>query len=100
MDFIKKLPVLTYWKGKTYNSILFIVNGLIKMIYYEPVKITFDALGLAKVILNVIFQHHGLPDSIINNRSLLFISKFWSLLSYFLGIKQRFSTAFYAQTDS
>ena len=45
-------------------------------------------------------RHHGLLNSIVINRKLLFTSKFWSSLFYFLGIKQRLSTAFHLQIDS
>ena len=69
------------------------------MVYYEPVKLTIDALDLAEVIINVVVRYHGLPDSIISNRDSVFTWKFWSLLYYFLGIQQRLSTAFYPQTD-
>ena len=41
------LPISTDWKGESYNSILVIVDRLTQMVYYEPVKITIDALGLA-----------------------------------------------------
>ena len=54
MDFITGLSVSTDWKGKSYNSILVIVNRLTKMVHYKPVKITIDALGLAEVILDVV----------------------------------------------
>ena len=70
------------------------------MVYYKLIKITFNAPGLAKVIINVLVRHHGLPDLIVTNRSSFFTSKLWSLLCYFLGIKQRLSTAVYFQTDS
>ena len=69
------------------------------MVHYEPVKVTIDALRLAKVILNVVVRHHGLPDSIVTYRGSLFTSKFWSLLCYFFGVKRRLSTAFYLQTN-
>ena len=69
------------------------------MVYYKPVKVTIDAPGLAKVIIDVVVRHHGLPDSIVTDRGSLFTSKFWSSLCYFLGIKRRLSTAFHPQTD-
>ena len=69
------------------------------MVHYEPVKVTIDAPGLAEVILDVVVQHHGLPDSIVTDRGSLFTSKFWSLLCYFLSIKRRLSTVFHPQTD-
>ena len=69
------------------------------MIYYEPIKTTIDTPGLAEVTFNVVVWHHSLLDLIVSNKSLLFISQFWLLLCYFLGIQQRLSTAFHSQTD-
>ena len=99
IDFVIGLSILTDWKGNSYDSILVIVNRLIKMVYYKPVKVTIDAPGLADVIINVVVRHHGLLDSIVTNQRLLFTLKFWSSLCYFLGIKQKLSTAFHPQTD-
>ena len=100
IDFVTGLPILTDWKGDSYDSILVIVDRLTKMVHYEPVKVTIDAPGLAEVIIDVVVRHHGLPDSIVTNRGSLFTSKFWSSLCYFLGIKRRLSTVFHPQTDS
>ena len=65
------------------------------MVYYKPVKITIDTLNFAKNIIIIVVKYHGLSNLIITDSNLLFISKFWSLLYYFLGIKQRFFIAFY-----
>ena len=100
MDFVTGLPVSIDWKGDSYDSILVIVDQLTKIVYYKPVKITFDAPGLAKVIINVVIRPHGLPDSIVTNQGSLFTLKFLSSLCYFLGIKRRLSTVFHPQTDS
>ncbi len=54
MDFFTGLPISTNWKGDTYDSILVIVNWLKKMVNYEQVKVTIDALGLAEVILDLV----------------------------------------------
>ena len=54
MDFITELPISTDWNGESYNSILVIIDRLTKMVHYEPVKITIDALGLAGVSLNMV----------------------------------------------
>ena len=37
------------------------------MVYYEPVKITIDTLGLIKVIIDVVVRHHSLSDLIVTN---------------------------------
>ena len=99
MDFVTSSPILTDWKRNNYDSIFVILDWLIKMVYYEPVKVIIDAPGLAVVIIDVLVKHHGLPDLIVTNRGLLFTSKFWLLLYYFLSIKRRLSTAFHPQMD-
>ena len=99
MDFVTGLPISTDCKRDNYDSILVITNWLMKMVYYEPVKVTIDTLSFAEIIINVIVRHQGLLDSIVIDQGSLFTSKFWSLLCYFLGIKRRLSIAFYPQTD-
>ena len=94
------LLILTDWKKDSYNSIFVIIDQLIKMVHYEPVKITINAPGLAEVIIDMVICHHGLPDSIVTDKGSLFISKFWLSLCYFVGIKRRLSTAFHPQIDS
>ena len=99
MDFVTGLSISVDWKRDSYNSILVIVNRLTKMVYYKLVKITINTPGLAQVIIDIAVWHHGLPNSIVINRSSVFTSKFWSLLCYIFGINQRLSTAFYPRTD-
>ena len=67
MDFVTGLPVSTNWKGRTYDSILIIVDWLTKMVHYEPVKPIIDAPGLAEVIIDVVVRHLGLPNLIVSN---------------------------------
>ena len=99
MDFVTGLPISTNCKQDSYDFILVIVDRLTKIVYYKPVKITINAPSLAEVIIDVLVRHHGLPDSIVTDRGFLFISKFWSLLCYFFGIKLWLFIAFYSQTD-
>ena len=99
MDFVTGLPISTDWKGDSYDSILVIVDRLTKIVHYELVKVTINAPGLAKVILNVLVRQHSLPNSIVSDRDSLFTSKFWSSLCYFLRIKWRLSTAFHPQIN-
>ena len=99
MDFVIGLPISTNWKGDSYDSILVIVDRLIKIVHYELVKITINAPGLAEIIINGVVRHHGLLNSIVTNRGSLFTSKFWSSLCYFFDINWRLSTAFHPHTD-
>ena len=99
IDFVTGLPISTNWKEDSYNSILVIVDWLRKMVHYKPAKITINLLDLAEVIIDVVICYHSLPDSIVTDRGCLFISKFWSLLCYFLGIKRRLFIMFHPQIN-
>ncbi len=100
MDFITSLLVLTNWKDESYNLILIIINCLIKIVHYKPVKVTINRPDLVKVIISVVVHHHSILNSIVIDQGLLFISKFWSLLCYFLSIKKRLFMTFYPQINS
>ncbi len=76
MDFVTGLFISANWKGDSYDLILVIVDRLTKMVYYELVKVTIDASGQAEVIIDVVVCHHGVPESIVTDRGLLFMFKF------------------------
>ncbi len=99
MDFVTGLSIFANWKGNNYNLILVIVNQLTKTVHYKLVKVIINALGLAKVIIDIAVRHHGVPESIVTDRGSLFTSKFSFSLCYFLGIKKKLSTAFHPQTN-
>ncbi len=67
IDFVTGLPISADWKGDSYGSILVVVDRLTKMIHYELVKITIDAPGLAKVIINVVVRYYRVPESIVTD---------------------------------
>ena len=93
------LPLSVNKKSANYDSILVIVNRLIKIVLYKPVKVTIDTPRLAKKIINMVMRYHSLSDSIISDRRAIFMSKFWFLLCYFFNIKRQLSIAFHIQTD-
>ena len=94
MDFVTGFPISANQKNDSYNSILVIVDWLIKIVNYESVKVRINILNLAKVIMDVIVRYYGVPKSIVINQSSLFISKFGSLLCYFLKIKKSYLQLF------
>ena len=93
------LTLSTEWKNDSYDSILVIVDWLTKMVHYKPVKITINALEPVEVIIDMVIQYYLLPDFIISDRRVIFMSRFWSLLCYFLGVKRQLSNAFHPSTD-
>lgn len=94
IEFVISLPILTNGKSDRYHIIFDIIDHLRKMVYYKPVKSTIDVADLAKVIMDMVVRYYILPGSTIDDENSLLISKFWSLLYYFLDIKQRFSIVF------
>ncbi len=68
MNFVTGLPISADWKNDSYDLILVIVDRFMKMVHYEPVKVTIDAPGLAKVIINMVVRHHGVPESIVTDQ--------------------------------
>ncbi len=64
------------------------------MVHYKRVKVIINILGQVEVIIDVVVRHYGIPESIVLDRDLLFTSKFWSLLCYFLGIKKSYVQLF------
>lgn len=53
MDFAIRLSLSTNWKSDSYNLILVIIGRLIKVVYYEPLKVTIDIVELMEVIINM-----------------------------------------------
>lgn len=76
MNFVIGLPISANWKNDSYNSTQVIIDQLTKIVYYEPVKVIINELDLAKVIINMVICHHGVPELIVIDQSLLFTSKF------------------------
>jgi len=75
MDFVVKLPeskdLVT---GGTFNSIMVIVNKLIKYTILIPYKETYKAYQLGFVLLDRLIRDYSIPESIILDRDRLFIS--------------------------
>ena len=67
MNFLTGLLISTNEKGDSYDSILVIVDRLTKIVYYEPVKVTIDALGLEKVTIDVVLRHQRVPELIMTD---------------------------------
>ena len=69
------------------------------MVCYKLIMITINTLSFVEVIIVIIMRHYNFPNLIVTNWGLLFTSKFWLLLYYFLSIKQRLSNTFYLQIN-
>ncbi|POW17893.1 hypothetical protein PSTT_00227 [Puccinia striiformis] len=94
MDFITKLP-----KSGGFDSIMVVIDLLSKATHFIPCKETYSAPQVAQLFRTNVFRLHGIPEKIISDRGLVFVSEFWKSFMFSLGIKKGFSTAYHPQTD-
>src|SRR6202045_4898439 len=94
MDFIEGLLL-----SSNYDSILVIVDRLMKYAIFIECCKTDSAIELATLFLKHVFAKHSAPHDIVSNRGKLFVSKFWSLLCHLLDIKANLLTAYHPETD-
>lgn len=100
MDFVTQLPssrdpVTSY----AYDSIFVVVDRFTKAAEFVPFRHSYTAEQLARVFLDRIVRHHGIPESIISDRDKLFTSNYWTTLLAAIGTKKKLSTAYHPQTD-
>ncbi len=100
MNFITKLLTSkdSAW-GVKFDSILTIVDRLIKYIMFISFKETATASVLTYTILQELINNHRLSKKFITDRDKLFTSKFWEMLTAELRINHKMLTAYHSQTD-
>jgi transposase InsO family protein len=100
MDFVTQLPTSKDpVTGYAYDSIFVVVDRFTKFAEMIPFRHSYTAEQLARVFLDRIIRHHGIPESIISDRDKLFTSNYWTTLLAVMGTKKKLSTAYHPQTD-
>jgi hypothetical protein len=73
LDFITGLP-----KNQKHNdSIMVVIDKLIKSAHFIPVKSTYKDIKIAEILMEEIFRLHGIPKMVISDRDVKFTSTFW-----------------------
>ncbi|KAE8982839.1 hypothetical protein PF011_g21449 [Phytophthora fragariae] len=106
---LRPLPIVTSaWRsvriglprdaeGRT--GVLVFVDRFSKMVHLAPVAAEVTADESAELFLDLVFRHHGLPESIVSDRDPRFASAFWTRLFALLGTRLLMSTAAHPETD-
>ena len=93
-NFITKLLL-----AQGYDSILVVVDRLMKIAYFISTMKRTLVEGLAKLFRDNVWKLHGLSKSIISNRRPQFVAGIIRELNRMLEIESKMSMAFYPQTD-
>ena len=94
IDFIEALPKVG---GKF--VILTVVDRFSKYCHFIPLSHPYSAESVAQAFFSGIVRLHGLPQSIVSDRDVVFTSIFWKELMRLSGIKLHMTTAFHPQSD-
>jgi hypothetical protein len=95
MDFIVELP----HTPAGYDSIWVIVDRLMKVAHFIPVRTNYTGAKLAELYMTRIVCLHGVPKKIVSDRGSQFTSRFWKKLHECLDTQLNFSSAYHPQTD-
>ena len=94
MDFIEGLP-----KSNGYSVIMVVVDRLTKFAHFVAVKHPYTASTIAQLFMDNIVKLHGLPNSIVSDRDIIFVSAFWKELFKLYIVNLQLSTAYHPQSD-
>ena len=72
-DLVTDLP-----ESEGYTAVAVFVDRLTKRVHFAPCTKEVTASDYAKIFVDTVFRHHGLPEVIISDRDPRFTSKFWT----------------------
>ena len=84
---------------RQHDSIMVMVDRLIKVAQFILVKTTYSASEVAQVFIREILILHGVLKKIMSDKDAKFTTKFWKELLAGLGTELAFNTTYHPQTD-
>lgn len=99
VDYVTPLPKSRRGgKGPAYQHVAVVVDRLTKMRHFIPCE-GLTTEELVEKFIDRIYTLHGLPDTIVSDRGVQFVSTFWKQLSDRLGVTLKLSTPYHKQTN-
>ncbi|GMF63099.1 unnamed protein product [Phytophthora fragariaefolia] len=95
MDFVFGLPT----DSKRRTGIVVFVYRFSKMVHLAAVPAEVTAKQTARLLVDMVFRHHGMPIDIESDRDPRFTARFWQEVFTLLGTQLSMSTADHPQTD-
>ena len=87
VDFIVDLP-----ESEEKDAIMVVVGSVTKRGHFVDMVTTLSAAGTAKLYIQHIWKHHGLPGKAVSDRGPQFVAEFMKELYQLLGIKLAVTT--------
>jgi hypothetical protein len=94
LDFVEALPRV---RGK--SVILTVVDRFSKYCHFIPLAHPYSAESVAQAFFGEIVRLHGVPQSMVSDRDVVFTSKFWRELMRLMGTDLHMTSAFHPQSD-
>jgi hypothetical protein len=98
IDFVGPLPE-SKDRDASYDCIVVIICLLTAMVHLVPGRINYTARQVAELVFAEVYKHHGLLNSIVSDRDVLFTSTFWKQLHELIGTKLNMSSAYHPESD-
>jgi len=94
IDFIEKLP-----SSSGFDTILVIVDRLLKQAIFIPTHDTITSAELAHLFVTHVFSKHGVPSHVTSDRSSEFVSHFFHSLGTVLDMRLHFTSGYYPEAN-
>ncbi|KAG2962420.1 hypothetical protein PC119_g25818 [Phytophthora cactorum] len=95
MDFVFGIPP----DSKRRTDVVGFVDRFSKMVHLAAVPAEVTAVQTARLFVDMVFKHHGMPLDIVSDRDPRFTARFWQEVLTLLGTQLSMSTADHPQTD-
>jgi hypothetical protein len=95
MDFIMGFPKT----GKNHDSIMVVVDKLVKASHFILLKTTHKAVDVADIFMKEVAQLHGITKTTVSNKDSKFTSNFWKGLFKGFGTNLNFNTTYHPESD-
>ncbi|OWY91224.1 reverse transcriptase, partial [Phytophthora megakarya] len=95
MDFVFGLPRDSRCK----TGIVVFVDRFSKMVLLAAVAAEVTSVQTARLFVDMVFKHHGMPNAFVSDHDPRFTARFWQEVFTLLGTQFSMSTADQPQTD-
>ncbi|KAG2882201.1 hypothetical protein PC115_g22013 [Phytophthora cactorum] len=95
VDFVFGLPP----DSKRRTGVVVFVDRFSKMVHLAEVPVEVTAVQTARLFIDMVFKHHGIPLDIVSDRDPRFTARFWQEVFTLLGTQLSMSTADHPQAE-